>query len=154
MSDRIYKVLDTYLSKGGVGVTISVSVAGDRIQTFSAGEADRGKKIAVRLTHLFRIGSCTKTFVSAAILHMADKGPEPGLFASSYAGRLLLGHQGSMPGYVSVMQHDPSSELTVAMAPNLGSGNRISFQASGLHSVVDEVVTILTEPQNAIGWTA
>lgn len=77
MSDRIYKVLDTYLSKGGVGVTISVSIAGDRIQTFSAGEADRGKKIAVRLTHLFRIGSCTKTFVSAAILHMADKGPEP-----------------------------------------------------------------------------
>lgn len=63
-----------------------------------------------------------------------------GLFLSSYGDRIFYGHQGSIPGYVCVMQHDPNSGLTIAMASNVGSGNRLSFQASGLHEVVDSVV--------------
>ncbi len=66
-----------------------------------------------------------------------------GLFNSSYGDRAFYGHQGSIPGYVAVMQHDPSSGLTIAMTSNVGSGNRLSFQASGLHPVVDQAIRII-----------
>jgi D-alanyl-D-alanine carboxypeptidase len=69
-----------------------------------------------------------------------------GIFSSDYGGRRMFGHQGSIPGYVTVMQHDRASGLSVAMTSNVGSGNRLSFQASGLHLVVDDIVrTILDE---------
>jgi D-alanyl-D-alanine carboxypeptidase len=63
-----------------------------------------------------------------------------GLFQSTYGDRAFYGHQGSIPGYVCVMQHDPESGLTIAMTSNVGSGNRLSFQASGLHPVVDNAI--------------
>lgn len=63
-----------------------------------------------------------------------------GLFRSDYGGRAFYGHQGSIPGYVCVMQHDPAKDLTVAMTSNIGSGNRLSFEASGLHHVVDQAI--------------
>ena len=68
-----------------------------------------------------------------------------GLFQSSYGGRLFYGHQGSIPGYVCVMQHDPRSALTIVMASNVGSGNRLSFQASGLHAVVDRAIGVILD---------
>ena len=49
----------------------------------------------------------------------------------------------SIPGYVAVMLHDPESDLTIAMTSNVGSGNRLSFQASGLHPVVDQAIRII-----------
>lgn len=63
-----------------------------------------------------------------------------GLFKSAYGDRMFFGHQGSIPGYVCVMQHDPESGLSISLASNVGSGNRLSFQASGLHYVVDDVI--------------
>ncbi|MBZ9675678.1 serine hydrolase domain-containing protein [Mesorhizobium sp. ES1-1] len=66
-----------------------------------------------------------------------------GMFNSLYGGRAFYGHQGSIPGYVAVMQHDPASGLTIAMTSNVGSGNRLSFQASGLHPVVDKAIGII-----------
>lgn len=63
-----------------------------------------------------------------------------GLFQSSYGGRAFYGHQGSVPGYVCVMQHDRERGLTIAMTSNVGSGNRLSFHASGLHAVVDQAI--------------
>lgn len=66
-----------------------------------------------------------------------------GVFESSYGGRLTIGHQGSVPGYVSVMQHDPASGVSVAVATNVGSGDRLSFQAAGLHPLVDEIFHLL-----------
>jgi D-alanyl-D-alanine carboxypeptidase len=68
-----------------------------------------------------------------------------GMFQSAYADRAFYGHQGSIPGYVAVMLHDPESSLTIAMTSNVGSGNRLSFQASGLHPVVDEAIKIILE---------
>lgn len=63
-----------------------------------------------------------------------------GVWAMEYAGRTVFGHQGSMPGYVTVMVHDRGAELTVALTTNTGSGNRLSFFASGLHEVIDAVI--------------
>jgi D-alanyl-D-alanine carboxypeptidase len=68
-----------------------------------------------------------------------------GMFNSTYADRAFYGHQGSIPGYVAVMQHDPVSGLTIAMTSNVGSGNRLSFQASGLHPVVDQAIRIILD---------
>jgi D-alanyl-D-alanine carboxypeptidase len=42
----------------------------------------------------------------------------------------VLSHQGSLPGYVTVMVHHRSSSLTVALTTNTGSGNRLSFYAA------------------------
>jgi D-alanyl-D-alanine carboxypeptidase len=67
-----------------------------------------------------------------------------GLFLSSYAGRELLGHQGSVPGYVSLMLHDAETAINYALLTNTGSGNRLCFQASGLHTVMDEMVVATT----------
>jgi D-alanyl-D-alanine carboxypeptidase len=64
-----------------------------------------------------------------------------GLVTMQYGGRAVFGHQGSMPGYVTVMAHEPQSGLTAALTTNSGSGNRFSFYAAGLHAVLDEILT-------------
>lgn len=63
-----------------------------------------------------------------------------GLFLSAYAGRQTFGHQGSIPGYVSVMQHHRDSGTSAVLLTNTGSGNRLSFQASGLHDAFDRIL--------------
>jgi D-alanyl-D-alanine carboxypeptidase len=68
-----------------------------------------------------------------------------GLFALDYAGRRVFGHQGSMPGYVTVMAHDPASGASAALTTNSGSGNRLHFYARGLHEAFDEVIALAAE---------
>jgi len=63
-----------------------------------------------------------------------------GLWLMRYAGHDVFGHQGSMPGYVTVMVHHRGAGVTVALTTNTGSGNRLSFYATGLHGVVDAVL--------------
>jgi len=63
-----------------------------------------------------------------------------GVWQMRYAGRDLLGHQGSMPGYVTAMVHHRPSGITVALTTNTGSGNRLSFYASGLHGLMDAIL--------------
>ena len=63
-----------------------------------------------------------------------------GVFLSAYGGRQSFGHQGSLPGYVSVMQHHRDSGVSATLLTNTGSGNRLSFQASGLHEAFDQIL--------------
>ena len=63
-----------------------------------------------------------------------------GVLAMEYAGRQVLGHQGSMPGYVTLMVHHRDSATTAALTTNTGSGDRRSFYASGLHGLMDDVL--------------
>jgi D-alanyl-D-alanine carboxypeptidase len=69
-----------------------------------------------------------------------------GIWLMRYAGHDVFGHQGSLPGYVTVMVHHRPSALTVALTTNTGSGNRLSFYASGLHGLVDTIVG------RVLGW--
>jgi D-alanyl-D-alanine carboxypeptidase len=69
-----------------------------------------------------------------------------GVWKMEYAGKEMFGHQGSMPGYVTVMAHHRPSGITVALTTNTGSGNRLSFYASGLHGLVDAVFGRLLGP--------
>ncbi|OOG69106.1 serine hydrolase [Sinorhizobium sp. A49] len=92
---------------------------------------------------MFREMSEGRVAVSFPGTRMRETGA--GLFQSSYAGRLVYGHQGSIPGYVTVMQHEPISGLTMAMTSNVGSGYRMSFYASGLHEVLDRAIGIILD---------
>lgn len=92
---------------------------------------------------MFREMSEGRVAVSFPGTRMRETGV--GLFQSSYADRLLYGHQGSIPGYVTVMQHEPISRLTIAMTSNVGSGYRMSFYASGLHQLLDRAVGIILD---------
>jgi len=69
-----------------------------------------------------------------------------GIWLMRYAGHDVFGHQGSLPGYVTVMVHHRPSGLTVALTTNTGSGNRLSFYASGLHGLVDTIMG------RVLGW--
>jgi D-alanyl-D-alanine carboxypeptidase len=69
-----------------------------------------------------------------------------GVWLMRYAGHDVFGHQGSMPGYVTVMVHHRASGVTVALTTNTGSGNRLSFYASGLHGLVDAILG------RVLGW--
>ena len=63
-----------------------------------------------------------------------------GVWLMHYGGRDVYGHQGSMPGYVTVMAHHRPSGITMALTTNTGSGNRLSFYATGLHGLVDSLL--------------
>lgn len=69
-----------------------------------------------------------------------------GVWLMPYGGRDMLGHQGSMPGYVTVMVHHRPSGITLALTTNTGAGNRLSFYASGLHGLVDAIFERLLGP--------
>lgn len=92
---------------------------------------------------MFREMSESRVTVGFPGTRMRETGA--GLFQSSYADRLVYGHQGSIPGYVTVMQHEPISGLTIAMTSNVGSGYRMSFYASGLHAVLDRAIGIILD---------
>jgi D-alanyl-D-alanine carboxypeptidase len=68
-----------------------------------------------------------------------------GLFALDYAGRQTFGHQGSMPGYVTIVAHEPVSGASAALTTNTGCGNRLHFYATGLHHAFDEIVTLAAD---------
>lgn len=69
-----------------------------------------------------------------------------GVWLMRYAGHDVFGHQGSMPGYVTVMVHHRPSEITLALTTNTGSGNRLTFYAAGLHGLVDSILG------RVLGW--
>jgi D-alanyl-D-alanine carboxypeptidase len=69
-----------------------------------------------------------------------------GVWLMRYASADVFGHQGSMPGYVTVMVHHRRAGVTVALTTNTGSGNRLSFYASGLHGLVDAILG------RVLGW--
>src|SRR5690349_21728145 len=71
---ELQPILDRFIARGIVGACLTVIPSdGDR-RVFCAGLADRTQRIAVRPDHLFKIGSCTKPFVAATLLSLAQDG--------------------------------------------------------------------------------
>lgn len=132
-SQELQDSSDTFHYSGGYGCGDMIATPRDLV-AFMRG-LFAGKVIAPRW---FEEMFGSRATVSFPGTRMRETGA--GLFRSSYGDRAFYGHQGSIPGYVCVMQHDPESGLTIAMTSNVGSGNRLSFQASGLHEVVDHVI--------------
>lgn len=135
-SDELQDSSDSFPYSGAYGCGDMVSTPSDLVG-FMKGLLD-GRLLPASLLGAMKDG---RTKVSYPGTRLRETGA--GLIASEYAGRLVLGHQGSIPGYVTVMEHDPVSRLTIAMTSNVGSGNRLSFYASGIHPVVDQAIRIV-----------
>ena len=78
MSDleaRLQAILDAYVAKGITGVTVALRLPGRATDILLAsGIADRANGTAMTPEHTFRIGSCTKTFVAAALHQLVEEG--------------------------------------------------------------------------------
>lgn len=135
-SDELQDSSDSFPYSGAYGCGDMVSTPSDLVG-FMKGLLD-GRLLTAPLLGAMKDG---RSKVSYPGTRLRETGA--GLIASEYAGRLMLGHQGSIPGYVTVMEHDPVSRLTIAMTSNVGSGNRLSFYASGIHPVVDQAINII-----------
>ncbi|WP_018429198.1 serine hydrolase domain-containing protein [Hoeflea sp. 108] len=137
-SDALQDSSDSFPYSGAYGCGDMVATPSDLVG-FMKGLFD-GRLLPAPLLVTMKDG---RTKVSYPGTRLRETGA--GLIASEYAGRLVLGHQGSIPGYVTVMEHDPVSRLTIAMTSNAGSGNRLSFYASGIHPVVDRAIGIILQ---------
>lgn len=111
--DNLQQILDDYVGRGITGVSLAVLTGDDEI-LLTSGQADRLGQIAMRPDHLFRIGSCTKTFVAAIIHQLAQEGcldldepitrwfPDlPG--AVDLPVRVLLNHRSGLPEFENHM---------------------------------------------------
>lgn len=135
-SDELQDSSDSFPFSGAYGCGDMVSTPSDLVG-FMNGLLG-GRLLPARLLSAMKDGRSTVSYPGTRLRETGA-----GLIASEYAGRLVLGHQGSIPGYVTVMEHDPASRLTIAMTSNVGSGNRLTFYASGLHPVLDQAIKII-----------
>ena len=70
---RIQGILDDHVKRGVVGVSLAISRPGGEITHFTSGLSEKFKKPPMRRDHLFRIASCTKTFIATG-LHLLVRG--------------------------------------------------------------------------------
>ena len=66
MTKNLTSLLDSYLADGAVGASLAYST-GATPTALTAGLTDRKHGTSVTSDQLFKIGSCTKTFVAAAL---------------------------------------------------------------------------------------
>ena len=74
MFDRLNTILESYKADGAVGSCLAVSLPGSTPVVVPNGLADRERGTPVLGSHLFKIGSCTKTFVAATLMMLAEDG--------------------------------------------------------------------------------
>ncbi|MEK7951742.1 serine hydrolase [Luteolibacter soli] len=109
-SEALQKVLDERLSTDGAGGAMLVAREGKILFSRGYGLADREGKAAATPDTRFRIGSVTKQFTAAAILHLAEQGclsiEDPlSKYFPSYPGgekitlRQLLNHTSGLHSY-------------------------------------------------------
>ncbi len=103
-------LLADYCAKGIVGVSLAVRAPGEPDIVLSHGLADRARGTAMTPDHLFRIASCTKTFVAATLHQLVQEGrlsldePIARWFpdlpkAESLPVRVLLNHRSGLPEF-------------------------------------------------------
>ncbi|MBT3172630.1 MAG: beta-lactamase family protein, partial [Rhodospirillaceae bacterium] len=112
---RLQAILDAYVAKGIIGVTAALRIPGqDADILLASGIADRANGTAMTPGRSFRIGSCTKTFVAAALHQLVEEGkvdldePITRWFpdlprASELPVRILLNHRSGLPEFENHM---------------------------------------------------
>ena len=119
--------------------------AGDMVSTSRDLARFMGALFAGRILRAETVAAMHASLLPAQFPGARMRAGGTGLFAMEYAGRQIFGHQGSMPGYVTVLGHDPPSSMSAALTTNTGSGNRLHFYATGLHGAFDEIVALAIE---------
>jgi len=72
LRDDLKQLLDDFIARGIVGASLAVSGATERPLLLAAGLADRASGAPVTQDRLFKIGSCTKTFVAATLMGLVQ----------------------------------------------------------------------------------
>ena len=111
---KIQDILDKHVAKGVVGCSLAISIPGQGFATYTSGFADKFKKTPMRPDHIFRIASCTKTFIATGLHLLVDDGklsldePISRWFpdipkASEMPVRILLNHRSGLPDFETSM---------------------------------------------------
>ena len=111
---RLQGILDDYVAQGIVGVSLALRAPGEEDVLIASGLADRTRQEPLTPDHLFRIASCTKTFVAACLLQLAQEGrldldePITRWFpdlpkAERLPVRILVNHRGGLPEFENHM---------------------------------------------------
>lgn len=112
--ERIQKILDNHVAKGVVGVSLAITMPGDEMVLMTSGLADKFKKTPMRPDHIFRIASCTKTFIATGLHLLVEAGkvdfemPIKHWFpdlpkADKMPVRILLNHRSGLPDFETSM---------------------------------------------------
>ncbi|HYV87172.1 MAG TPA: serine hydrolase domain-containing protein [Candidatus Polarisedimenticolia bacterium] len=111
---RIQGILDDHVKRGVVGVSLAISRPGGEITHFTSGLSEKFKKTPMRRDHLFRIASCTKTFIATGLHLLCEDGkvdldePIARWFpdipkAGEMPVRILLNHRSGLPDFETSM---------------------------------------------------
>jgi D-alanyl-D-alanine carboxypeptidase len=112
--NKIQEILDKHVGRGVVGISLAISTPGKGVSHFCSGLSEKFKKAPMRPDHIFRIASCTKTFVATGLHLLVDDGkvsldePISRWFPEiSKAGempvRILLNHRSGLPDFETSM---------------------------------------------------
>jgi D-alanyl-D-alanine carboxypeptidase len=117
MSDwqkKVQSILDDHVKRNVVGVSLAISAPGVAITHITSGLAEKFKKTPMRPDHLFRIASCTKTFVATGLHLLVQDGkltldepisrwfPEISK-SKDMSVRILLNHRSGLPDFETSM---------------------------------------------------
>lgn len=111
---EIQGILDKHVSRGVVGVSLAVGLPGHDAKLYQSGLADRFRNVPMTGDHLFRIASCTKTFIATGIHLLVEDGmldydePITRWFpdlprASEMPLEILLNHRSGLPDFETSM---------------------------------------------------
>jgi len=114
LDTKIQTILDDHVSLGVVGVSLALSLPGEKARLYTSGLADRFKNMPMTEDHLFRIASCTKTFIATGIHLLVEAGkldydePITRWFpdlprASEMPLKILLNHRSGLPDCETTM---------------------------------------------------
>jgi D-alanyl-D-alanine carboxypeptidase len=117
MSDwqkKVQSILDDHVKQNVVGVSLAISAPGIPITHITSGLAEKFNKTPMRPDHLFRIASCTKTFVATGLHLLVQDGkltldepisrwfPEIAK-SKDMPVRILLNHRSGLPDFETSM---------------------------------------------------
>ena len=114
LKKRIQDILDQHGARGVVGTSLALSVPGRELLLLTSGLADKFKKTPLRPDHIFRIASCTKTFIATGLHLLVEDGkidfdePITRWFpdlknADRLPVRILLNHRSGLPDFETAM---------------------------------------------------
>jgi D-alanyl-D-alanine carboxypeptidase len=111
---NVQTILDDHVKRGVVGVSLAISVPGSGTSHFTSGFSEKFKKTPMRPDRLFRIASCTKTFIATGLHLLVEDGkvdldepisrwfPEIAK-AGEMPVRILLNHRSGLPDFETSM---------------------------------------------------
>ena len=114
LQTKIQRILDEHIKRNVIGASLAISLPGSDMMYVTSGLSEKFKKEPMRRDHLFRIASCTKTFIATGLHLLVQDGkvdldePISKWFpdipkASEMPVRILLNHRSGLPDFETSM---------------------------------------------------